>query len=155
MGVGEAYSVYCFATQIAEVTVDLRSGRVRVDHVTAAHDVGKAINPAALTGQVEGGIVQGLGYAVMEELKVVDGKCLNPNFTDYLIPSAVDAPTVDTLLVELPYSLGPYGAKGVGEPALIPIAAAVANAVSFACEHRFHRIPITPERLLTELEDGA
>lgn len=152
LGVGEAYSVYCFATQIAEVTVHLRSGRVKVDHVTAAHDVGKAINPAMLTGQVEGGIVQGLGYALMEELKVVDGRCLNPNFTDYLIPSALDAPTVETLLVELPFSRGPYGAKGVGEPSLIPIAAAVANAVSAACGHRFTHIPITPERLLTGLD---
>jgi len=152
LGVGEAYSVYCFATQIAEVSVDLRSGRVVVEHVTAAHDVGRAINPAMVTGQVEGGIVQGLGYALMEELKVVDGKCLNPNFTDYLIPSALDAPSVDTLLIELPFSRGPYGAKGVGEPSLIPIAAAVANAVSFACGHRFTHIPITPERLLSALD---
>lgn len=152
MGVGEAYSVYCFATQIAEVTVDLRSGRVTVDHVTAAHDVGKAINPTTLTGQIEGGIVQGMGYALMEDLKVQGGKCLNPNFTDYLIPSAVDAPTVDSILVELPWSLGPYGAKGVGEPSLIPIAAAIANAVSFACGRRFTHVPITPERLLLELE---
>jgi len=88
----------------------------------------------------------------MEELKVVDGKCLNPNFTDYLIPSALDAPSVDTLLIELPFSRGPYGAKGVGEPSLIPIAAAVANAVSFACGHRFTHIPITPERLLSALD---
>jgi CO/xanthine dehydrogenase Mo-binding subunit len=155
MGVGEAYAVYCFATQVAEVTVDLRSGRVRVDHVTAAHDVGKAINPATLVGQVEGGVVQGLGYAVMEELKVVGGKCLNPTFTDYLIPSTVDAPSIDTVLVELPYSRGPYGAKGVGEPSLIPIGAAIANAVSLACRHRFTHIPLTPERLLTTLEERA
>lgn len=155
MGSGEAYSVYCFATQVAEVTVDLRSGRVRVDRVTAAHDVGKAINPATLTGQIEGGVVQGMGYALMEELKVVDGRCLNPGFTDYLIPSAVDAPVVESILVELPYSRGPHGAKGVGEPALIPAAAAVANAVSFACGHRFTHVPITPERLLAELEGAA
>jgi len=152
MGVGEAYSVYCFAAQIAEVTVDLRSGKVKVDHVTAAHDVGRAINPAGLVGQVEGGVVQGLGYAVMEELKVDGGRCRNPNFTDYLIPSSVDAPTIDTVLVELPYSRGPYGAKGVGEPALIPTAAAIANAVSFACGHRFTHVPLTPERLMTALE---
>ena len=106
------------------------------------------VNPAMLTGQVEGGIVQGMGWAVMEELKVVDGRCLNPNFTDYLIPCAVDAPTIDTLLVELPFSRGPYGAKGVGEPALIPIAAAIANAASFACGHRFVHVPLTPERLM-------
>ncbi|MFZ5467936.1 MAG: xanthine dehydrogenase family protein molybdopterin-binding subunit [Myxococcota bacterium] len=155
MGVGEAYSVYCFATQIAEVTVDLRSGRVIVDHVTAAHDVGRAINPATLTGQIEGGIVQGLGWAVMEELKVVDGRCQNPNFTDYLIPSAPDAPSVDAILVEQPWSKGPYGAKGVGEPSLIPVAAAVANAVSFACAHRFTHVPLTPERLLTTLEEAG
>ena len=153
MGVGEAYSVYCFATQIAEVTVDLRSGRVTVEHVTAAHDVGRAINPSMLTGQIEGGVVQGLGYALMEELKVEGGKCLNPNFTDYLIPSAVDAPTVESILVEDPWSIGPYGAKGVGEPALIPIAAALANAVSFACAHRFTHIPLTPERLMLTMED--
>jgi CO/xanthine dehydrogenase Mo-binding subunit len=155
MGLGEAYAVYCFATQIAEVTVDLRSGRVRLDHVTAAHDVGRAINPSTLTGQVEGGIVQGMGYALMEELKVENGICLNPNFTDYLIPSSADLPTVDTHLVELPYSRGPYGAKGVGEPSLIPIAAAIANAVSFACRFRFTHVPLTPERLLTTLEDGV
>ncbi len=155
MGVGEAYSVYCFATQIAEVTVDLRSGRVKVDHVTAAHDVGSALNLAGTTGQIEGGIVQGLGYAVMEELKVVDGRCLNPNFTDYLIPSAVDAPTVESVLIEQPWSLGPFGAKGIGEPALIPIAAAVVNAVSEAVGHRFTHIPLTPERLLNALEDAG
>ncbi len=155
MGVGEAYSVYCFATQVAEVTVDLRSGRVKVTHVTAAHDVGRAVNPAMLTGQIEGGVVQGMGYAIMEELKVVDGHCLNPNFTDYLIPSSADAPTVESLLVELPWSLGPYGAKGVGEPALIPTAAAVANAISFACGHRFEHIPLTPERLVMTLEGSA
>src|SRR5262245_57376452 len=155
MGLGEAYSVYCFACQIAEVTVDLRSGRVTVDHVTAAHDVGRAINPAALIGQVEGGVVQGMGYAIMEELKMSEGRCLNPNFTDYLIPSTVDAPAIDTLLVELPYSRGPYGAKGVGEPSLIPIAAAIANAVSLACGRRFTHIPLTPERLLLALEDAA
>ncbi|MHB8873367.1 MAG: xanthine dehydrogenase family protein molybdopterin-binding subunit [Myxococcaceae bacterium] len=155
MGVGEAYAVYCFATQVAEVTVDLRSGRVTVDHVTAAHDVGRAINPAMLIGQIEGGVVQGMGYAVMEELKVEGGRCLNPNFTDYLIPSAVDAPTIESILIEDPYSQGPYGAKGVGEPALIPTAAAVANAVSFACAHRFTRLPLTPEKLLNELEDSG
>jgi CO/xanthine dehydrogenase Mo-binding subunit len=154
LGVGEAYSVYCFATQVAEVEVDLRSGRVKVVHVTAAHDVGRAINPAQVTGQIEGGVVQGLGYAVMEELKVVDGKCQNPNFTDYLIPSAVDAPTVDALVVEAPWSLGPFGAKGIGEPALIPIAAAIANAASFACGQRFDQLPLTPERLLNAVEDA-
>jgi CO/xanthine dehydrogenase Mo-binding subunit len=151
MGVGEAYSVYCFATQIAEVEVDLRSGRIRVLRVTAAHDVGRALNPAGITGQVEGGIVQGMGYAVMEELKTVDGRCLNPNFTDYLIPSALDAPEVETILIEEPYSHGPFGAKGVGEPSLIPIAAAILNAASFATGVRFTHAPLTPERVALTL----
>lgn len=151
MGVGEAYAVYCFATQVAEVEVDTRSGRVRVTKVTAVHDVGKAINRAGVEGQVEGGIVQGMGYAIMEELKTKDGRCLNPNFTDYLIPSALDVPEIETILVEDPYSRGPYGGKGVGEPSLIPIAAALANAVSFATGVRFTHIPITPERLLLTL----
>lgn len=155
VGAGEAYSVYCFATQVAEVTVDLRSGRVRVDRVTAAHDSGVPVNPQGLTGQVEGGVVQGMGFALMEELKVTGGRCLNPNFTDYLIPTSVDAPVVDTLVVEAPYSRGPFGAKGVGEPALIPTAAAIANAVSFACGVRFCELPLTPERLLLALESTS
>ncbi len=151
MGSGEAYSVYCFATQIAEVEVDLRSGRTRVIQVTAAHDVGRALNPSGITGQVEGGIVQGMGYALMEELKIADGRCLNPNFTDYLIPSALDAPTVDTVLIEERFSHGPYGAKGIGEPSLIPTAAAILNAASFATGVRFRNVPLTPERLLLTL----
>lgn len=156
LGRGEAYSVYCFAAQVVEVEVDLRTGAVRVERVTAAHDVGRAVNPAGVVGQIEGGVVQGMGYALMEELKVVDGKCLNPGFTDYLIPSAPDAPAhIESVLVELPWSLGPYGAKGIGEPALIPIAAAIANAVSFACGHRFRRLPLTPERLVLSLADEA
>ena len=100
-------------------------------------------------------MVQGMGYAIMEELKMAEGRCLNPNFTDYLIPSSADAPQIDTVLVELPYSRGPYGAKGVGEPSLIPIAAAIANAVSSALGRRFTHIPLTPERLLLALDDAA
>jgi CO/xanthine dehydrogenase Mo-binding subunit len=151
-GLGEAYSTYCFATHVAEVEVDLRSGRTRVVRVTAAHDVGKAINPTMLEGQIEGGVVQGMGWALMEELKLKDGRCLNPNFTDYLIPTTLDAPAVDALLVEEPYSAGPFGAKGIGEPSLIPAPAAIANAVSLAVGHRFRTLPLTPERVLTELE---
>ncbi len=151
-GLGEAYSTYCFGTQIAEVEVDLRSGRTRVVRFTAAHDVGQAINPAMLEGQVEGGVVQGMGWALMEELKLKDGRCLNANFTDYLIPTFLDAPPVDVLFIEDPYSAGPYGAKGIGEPSLIPAAAAIANAVSLATGHRFRKLPLTPERVLLELE---
>ncbi len=151
-GTGEAYSVYSFATQVAEVEVDLRSGRTRVLRFTAAHDVGKAVNPALLEGQIEGGIVQGMGLALMEDLKTLGGRCLNPSFTDYLIPTSMDAPPIDIVLVEDPYSRGPFGAKGVGEPAVIPTAAAIANAVSEATGHRFTQLPLTPERVLLALE---
>ncbi len=122
---------------------------------TAAHDVGKAVNPALVEGQVEGGVLQGIGFALMEDLKVEDGRCLNPSFTDYLIPTALDAPPIDVILVESPSSLGPFGAKGVGEPSLIPAAAAVANAVSEATGHRFTELPLTPERVLLALEGAG
>jgi CO/xanthine dehydrogenase Mo-binding subunit len=90
--------------------------------------------------------------ALMEELKTEGGRCLNPSFTDYLIPTALDAPPIDIVLVEDPYSRGPFGAKGIGEPALIPAAAAIANAVSEATGHRFTELPLTPERVLLTLE---
>jgi aldehyde oxidoreductase len=153
-GTGEAYSAYSFAAQVAEVEVDVRSGRARVLRFTAAHDVGKAVNPALVEGQIEGGVLQGIGLALMEELRVDGGRCLNPSFTDYLIPTSLDAPPIDVILIESPYSRGPFGAKGIGEPALIPAAAAVANAVSEATGHRFTELPLTPERVLLALEDG-
>jgi CO/xanthine dehydrogenase Mo-binding subunit len=123
--------------------------------VTAAHDVGRAINNAQMEGQIEGGVLQGMGYALTEDLKVEAGRCLNPNFTDYLIPTTLDVPEIDIVLVEQPYAAGPFGAKGIGEPSLIPMAAAVANAVSFATGHRFTRLPLTPERVLLELADAG
>ncbi|HCF60610.1 MAG TPA: xanthine dehydrogenase [Myxococcales bacterium] len=154
-GNGDAYSSYCFAMQVAEVEVDLRSGRTRVVRVTAAHDVGQVINRTLIEGQIEGGVVQGVGYALMEDLKLDQGRCLNPSFTDYLIPTTLDVPEVDIVLIEQPHSAGPFGAKGIGEPSLIPAAAAVANAVSEAVGYRFRRLPLTPERVLMSLEEAG
>jgi CO/xanthine dehydrogenase Mo-binding subunit len=139
---------------VAEVEVDLRSGRTKVVRFTAAHDVGKAINTSMVEGQIQGGALQGIGYALMEDLKVENGRCLNASFTDYLIPTMLDAPQLEVVLIEQPYSQGPYGAKGIGEPSLVPAAAAVANAVSAAIGLRFKQLPITTERVLLALADA-
>ena len=147
-GQGTAYLVYASAAHVAEVEVDLISGETQVLKVTAVHDVGRAINPDLVRGQIYGGVSHGLGYALMEDLQLKDGVPLNANFTDYLIPSVHDMPPVDVVLIEEPFEEGPFGAKGIGEPSLIPAPAAIANAVSAALGHRFHELPITPERVL-------
>jgi CO/xanthine dehydrogenase Mo-binding subunit len=147
-GQGDAYLVYAAAAHVAEVEVDLASGEARALKVWAVHDVGRALHPDMLRGQVYGGVAQGVGYALMEDLQLKDGVPLNANFTDYLIPTTLDMPDVDVIIVEEPFKDGPFGAKGVGEPALIPCPAAVANAMSHACGVRFRELPITPERVL-------
>ncbi|WP_236079211.1 molybdopterin-dependent oxidoreductase [Paraburkholderia nemoris] len=143
-GQGSPYAVYAFGAQLAEVEVDTATGAVRILHVTAAHDVGRMVNPTLLEGQVEGAVAQGVGMALME--KFVPG--VNNNFHDYLIPTALDMPVVDTILIEEPASIGPYGAKGIGEPSLVPTAAAILNAVSDAIGIRVHDAPATPDVVL-------
>ena len=153
-GQGEAYSTYANACHIAEVEVDLLTGEVTVLDMTAVHDVGRAINPEGVVGQVEGGIVQGMGWALMERMQLKEGRLLNPSFTDYLIPSAADAPPISVHLIEEPFKLGPFGAKGIGEPCLIPTPAALLNAVSHAIGIQLTHVPITPEEILTAIVDG-
>ena len=117
-----------------------------------AHDVGRAINPNMVHGQIEGGVVQGMGWAIMENLQIRDGRALNPDFTDYLIPGSADVPRVHSLLIEDdPTEHGPFGIKGIGEPSLIPTAAAIANAIAHATGVRFTHLPITPEQILLGL----
>lgn len=147
-GQGRPYATYAFGTQIAEVQVDADTGRVEVSRVVAAHDVGQAINPLSVEGQIEGGIAMGLGYALSEEVVTRDGRILNPNFTDYLLPTFLDMPEMSSLIVEDNEPAGPFGAKGVGEPSLVPTAAAVANAVASALGRRFYQLPLTPERIV-------
>lgn len=154
-GQGIAYHSFAYATQIADVEVNTATGQVDVKAFHAAHDVGRAINPNMVHGQIEGGIVQGLGWGMMEELILRKGKCLNPGFTDYLIPSSLDAPEMHVVLIEDPTPAGPFGIKGVGEPSLIPAAAAFANAVGHAVGHRFEELPVTPERVLMALAGGS
>ncbi|MFB3895905.1 MAG: xanthine dehydrogenase family protein molybdopterin-binding subunit [bacterium] len=150
-GLGDAYYVYSYATQIAEVEVDTLTGKVKVLNLIAAHDVGKAINPKQIEQQVEGGVVQGIGYALYENFMINQGKILTDTCATYGIPTALDTPSqIKTIIVESASKDGPFGAKGVGEPPIIPTAAAIANAVSNALGKRILKIPITPEVILNK-----
>jgi aldehyde oxidoreductase len=150
-GQGAPYASYGFAAQIAEVEVDLELGTVKVLHVHAAHDVGRAINPTQVEGQIHGGIAQGLGMALMEEY--VSGR--TDNLHDYLIPTVGDVPAITTYLVEDTEPLGPFGAKGVGEPALIPTAPAIVNAIRHATGVLVTHLPVTPDRLRKAILEGS
>ncbi|GBD43650.1 Aldehyde oxidoreductase [bacterium HR40] len=146
-GCGAPYGAYAFGAQLAEVEVDLGLGTVRVLQVHAAHDVGRAINPQQVEGQIHGGIVQGIGLALMEEY--VPGR--SENLHDYLIPTVGDVPTIVVHLIEDPQPDGPFGAKGVGEPALIPTAPAILNAIHHATGVRPRKVPVLPHRLRAAL----
>ena len=134
--------------------VDPETGQVMVINFTAAHDVGRAINPLATEGQIQGGVAQGLGWALMENMATENGRIVNPDFLDYLIPGAMDVPDIKPILVEPVGPEGPYGAKGVGEPALNPVMAAITNAIYDATGVRIKELPATPEKLLTALKEN-
>jgi aldehyde oxidoreductase len=142
-GQGVPYASYGFAAQMAEVEVDLDLGTTKVLRITAAHDVGRALNPTQVEGQVHGGVAQGLGLALMEEYHA--GR--TDNLHDYLIPTIGDIPPIDVILIEDHEPIGPYGAKGVGEPALIPTAPAIFGAIHHATGVRIRHAPATPDRL--------
>ncbi|MGA0598321.1 molybdopterin-dependent oxidoreductase [Enterovirga sp. CN4-39] len=146
-GQGEPYGLYGFGAHLAEIEVDTRLGTVKVLKITAAHDVGRAINPTLVEGQIEGGVAQGLGLALMEEFHPGRGE----NLHDYLIPSAGDVPPVESILVEEASPAGPFGAKGIGEQALIPTAPAILNAIHDATGARIRRVPATPDRVLAAI----
>jgi CO/xanthine dehydrogenase Mo-binding subunit len=146
-GQGRPYAAYAYAAQCALVEVDIASGQVKVKEVAAAHDVGRAINQRAVLGQICGGVAMGVGMALMEEYHTGS----SDNLQSYHIPTAVDAPKVTPLIVEEPEETGPFGAKGVGEPALIPTAPAVAGAVSRALNRPMRHLPINLERVMDAL----
>ncbi|MFC2130694.1 xanthine dehydrogenase family protein molybdopterin-binding subunit [Bacteroidota bacterium] len=150
---GNVSGAYAFAAQAIEVEVDTYTGNVQVLDIHVAQDIGKVLNPLGLAGQIEGGVVQGLGYALTEELQMDKGMVLNPNFHDYKIPTAMDVPMIHFYPIETNDSLGPYGAKGVGEAPLIPTAAAIANAVSDAIGVKIDSLPITAEKVLRALAE--
>jgi len=146
-GQGSPYAVYGFGAQMAEVEVDLELGTVKVLRVTAAHDVGRAVNPDLVEGQIEGGVAQGIGMALMEEY--LPGR--NENLHDYLIPTMGDVPEIVSILIESGDPLGPYGAKGIGEHALVPTAPAILNAIRHATGVAIRHVPATPERVLAAI----
>jgi len=155
-GFGEGiYPTFGFGTHVAEVEIDPDTGQVSVLDYTACHDVGKAINPMALEGQIEGAIAQGIGGSLWEEMLVADGRILNPNFVDYRLPTILDMPRVKVSTVEVPDALGPFGAKGIGEHPILGPGPAITNAVSDAAGVSINQIPITPERLATAIDAAA
>lgn len=148
-GQGRPYATYAYAAQCAWAAVDTASGMVRVKEVAAAHDVGRAVNRRAVLGQITGGVMMGVGMALMEEF--APGR--TDNLQNYHIPTAADAPRITPFIVEEPEETGPYGAKGVGEPALIPTAPAVAGAVSQALGRPMRDLPLNLERVMAALEE--
>jgi CO/xanthine dehydrogenase Mo-binding subunit len=140
-------AVACAAMRVvAEVDVEL--GLTRVVWIGTAQDVGRAVNPLALEGQIEGGTAQGLGLAVMEEIQTRDGRITNASFTDYLIPTALDMPPVASVLIELPEPGAPYGAKGVGEPPTVVSTAAVVSAMRAASGKPLRRVPVRADEIV-------
>ncbi|MEY3148542.1 MAG: hypothetical protein RL688_1761 [Actinomycetota bacterium] len=143
-GQGNCHVAFAFVAHRAVVDVDVELGLVKVVQIATAQDVGRILNPISVQGQVEGGIAQGLGLAVMEEIIVKDGKVRNPSFTDYLLPTFLDAPLVEMVLIEEFEPKSPLGAKGVGEPPCISVTPAIANAIRNATGRELPRVPIRP-----------
>ena len=145
-----------FHAHAVDLSVDRETGEITLHRYVVAQDVGFAVNPAAIEGQIEGGVAQGLGQALSEELVYAEGRVLNPNLTDYKMPTALDLPRIESILVQHPSAVGPYGAKGVGEPPNIEPPAAVANAVAAAVGVRVTTLPITAEKVALALRgEGA
>jgi len=150
-GQGKPYAVYGWGAQMVELDVDMALGTVKLLKITAAHDVGKAINPLLAEGQIEGGIAQGIGLALMEEY--IPGR--TENLHDYLIPTIGDVPPIETILVEVPDPEGPFGAKGLGEHVLIPTAPAILNAIRHATGALVRKLPATPTRVLAAIREAG
>jgi CO/xanthine dehydrogenase Mo-binding subunit len=151
-GQGSSFPDYTFGAHAADVEVDTETGELRVLAYAAAHDVGRAINPLRVEGQIQGGAVQGLGYALGEEVVVADGQTASTLLAGYLLPNAADLPDVRAIIVESGEGKGPFGARGIGEPTIGNPAATIANAVAAATGVRVTELPITPERLLAALD---
>jgi len=152
-GIGNMSASYTYGTQAVEVEVDEETGEIKILKLVSALDIGKVLNPPALEGQVYGGIAQGLGYALYEQIQTEAGRVLNPTFTDYKIPTAceIDFP-IELTFVETDDPNGPFGAKGAGEPGMVPTAPAIGNAVYDAIGVRIHDLPITPEKIVAALK---
>ena len=146
-GQGEPYALYGYAAQLVSLDVDIELGSVRLQRIAAAHDVGRAINPLLVEGQIHGGVAQGIGLALMEEF--IPGR--TDNLHDYLIPTIGDIPPIDIFIVEVEDPNGPFGAKGLGEHVLIPTAPAILNAITHATGARLYHVPATPDKVLSAI----
>jgi len=149
---GDLFPDFTFSAHAVEVAVDTETGEITLLKSVGCHDVGRAINPTAVEGQIQGGSAQGIGWALMEEVQVEQGVMQTPSLSEYLIPTAKDLPKTQAIILESGTGVGPFGAKGIGEPALTPAAPAVANAVADAIGVRVYDLPITPEKVLEALE---
>ena len=152
-GSGKPWQAYVFGGQVAEVEVDTATGEVQLLGIWACHDVGRAINPKGVEGQVEGGVVQAVGQALMENFELDNGKTSSGNLAKYILPTSLDVPKVKTKIVEDPDPLSPLGAKGIGEPAMVPTAPAIMNAIYDAVGVRIKSLPATPEKILSALRE--
>ena len=150
---GDCATAYSFAADVAEVEVDTETGQVAVLSISAARDLGKAINPLSSEGQIEGGLAQGIGYTLTEVLEPIKGETVSRQFRDYKVPTSADMPAIKSILVESNEPKGPFGAKGLGELVLVPTAAAIANAIYNAIGVRITELPITPEKILKGLRE--
>jgi CO/xanthine dehydrogenase Mo-binding subunit len=149
---GDAYGAYAWAVYVAEVSVDTRTAEVRVEDFVAVQEVGKVINPVLAAGQIEGGVAQGIGFALYENVVWQEGRMVNGQMTNYIMPTSMDVPTIRVFFEELPYARGPAGAKGIGELPLDGTAPAIANAIAQATGVDVRKIPVTSEKLLEMLE---
>jgi CO/xanthine dehydrogenase Mo-binding subunit len=154
-GQGRAHPDYTYGAHAVEVAVDIETGEVQILKSVAAHDIGQCINRAAVEGQIQGGTQNGQGYALSEEMLYREGRLVTPSFSEYLMPTSMDMPRVQIILLESRSGLGPFGSKGIGEPGMTPVAPAIANAVADAIGTRVFEMPITPERIIDALESGG
>ncbi|HEY1234500.1 MAG TPA: molybdopterin cofactor-binding domain-containing protein, partial [Candidatus Binatia bacterium] len=143
--------VTAFAAQVAEVSVDPQTGEVKLLKLTTAHDTGTIMNPVGHQGQIDGGVVQGLGYGLIEYLPVHEGRVEVTHFGEYKIPTAKDIPPLKTVITESDQGVGPYNVKGIGENPITPVAPAIANAIEDAIGVRIKDLPITAEKVYTAL----
>jgi CO/xanthine dehydrogenase Mo-binding subunit len=148
-----AFITYLFGSHACSLLVDIETGEVKVERIVAVHDVGKALNPKLVTGQIEGGVTQGLGMALMEEVIRREGKILNPGFTDYILPTMVDVPPIEAVFLENADVGGPYGARGIGEPPLIGTPPAILSAIADAIGTQVTETPATPERVWRAIQE--
>jgi len=150
-GQGKPFNTYVYATQIAEVEVDDETGETEVLRIVAVHDCGTPINPMLVEGQIQGGISMGVGFALQEEILFRDGVQINPNLTNYIMPTSLDMPEIEVELVDNYDPTGPFGAKGAGEPTAVPTAAAILNAIYDAVGVRITSLPATAEKVMTAI----